>query len=154
MRGTDLATMMLMIYVHGLLLLAAINWRTSLLPDIAVLPLMWIGLLFAAYQGQAEEMIYGAAIGFLVPWALCWILKLTTDREALGYGDLKAFAMAGAWLGSSVLPYLFITFMAAVLVISVCLKNSNNRPSDEFPAGHVPSGVAHLIASVLCILGS
>lgn len=70
LRGINVSTAVLTVYVQGVLLLAAINWRTSLLPDKLVQPLLWSGLLYHASHGNAVDQIYGATVGFAVPWVI------------------------------------------------------------------------------------
>lgn len=153
LRGISESTVALVFYAQGSLLLAAINWRTSLLPDKLVLPLLWAGLLFNASHGNAVDQVYGAALGFAVPWAIYWAFKLGTGKEMMGYGDMKTFAMAGAWLGVAAMPTVFISFFACFVLMYWLMKSIEFKLKDTFPSGYVPSGIAHLAASMVCIVG-
>ena len=151
--GINESTVALVFYAQGALLLAAINWRTSLLPDKLVLPLLWAGLLFNASHGNAVDQVYGAALGFAVPWAIYWAFKLGTGKEMMGYGDMKTFAMAGAWLGVAAIPTVFLSFFVCFVLMYWLMKSIEFKWTETFPSGYVPSGIAHLAASVVWIVG-
>ncbi len=72
----------------------------QLLPDVLVLPLLWLGLdrcnqwsLFAS----PAAALWGAVAGDLSLWSLYWLFKLVTGKEGMGYGDFKLLALIGAW---------------------------------------------------------
>ncbi len=153
LKGISESTLALVFYAQGALLLAAINWRTSLLPDKLVLPLLWAGLLFNASHGNAVDQVNGAALGFVVPWAIYWAFKLGSGKELMGYGDIKTFAMAGAWLGVAAMPTLFIFFFVCFVLMYWLMKSIEFKLKEFFPSGYLPSGIAHLAASMVCIVG-
>ena len=90
-----------LIFVSVLLILAAIDAQTQLLPDRLTLPLLWAGLLFNLSDTFAPlaEAVIGAMVGYLSLWSVYWVFRLLTGKEALGYGDFKLLAALGAWLG-------------------------------------------------------
>lgn len=136
------------VYLLGLVLLAAINLKHELLPDKIVLPFLWAGLLYAAVAGHGSEHIYGATVGYGVPWALLFIGKASTGREFVGYGDLKVLAMAGAWFGLSALPVIFAAFVVGVIFSLVGAAVFNRV------GGLLPTGPAHLFASLAYVVGT
>lgn len=88
----------------GLLTLAAIDWRTQLLPDSITLPLLWVGLIasigWPLTSGVAPiSAIIGAAAGYGVLWLVFQLFLLVTGKQGMGYGDFKLLAALGAWLG-------------------------------------------------------
>ncbi len=95
-----------LIFVSVLLILAAIDAQTQLLPDRLTLPLLWAGLLFNLSDTFAPlaEAVIGAMVGYLSLWSVYWVFRLLTGKEALGYGDFKLLAALGAWLGWQPLP--------------------------------------------------
>ncbi|MFS8171243.1 prepilin peptidase [Halomonas sp. ATBC28] len=101
-------------FVYGaclmLLVLAVIDFRTQLLPDIITLPLLWAGLLFQLlFQPlMLPSAVIGAMVGYLSLWSFYWLFKLATGKEGMGYGDFKLLAALGAWLGWSFLPLILI----------------------------------------------
>lgn len=132
------------LYFWALLLLTVINLKHSLLPDKVVLTTLWIGLLFHTHAGQATEHVYGAAVAFVGPWLLALTIKRVTGAFVIGYGDFKTFAMAGAWFGLEAVPGLLMFFLLGVVVSMVAPPLLRRRPS-----GVVPSGPAHLFASIV-----
>jgi leader peptidase (prepilin peptidase)/N-methyltransferase len=90
-----------------LIAMTVIDFDTQLLPDLLTLPLMWAGLLAAAWLGRGagplpvdlRSAVLGAAFGYLSLWSIYRLHKLITGREGMGYGDFKLLAALGAWLG-------------------------------------------------------
>jgi leader peptidase (prepilin peptidase)/N-methyltransferase len=101
-----------------LIALAGIDLDTQLLPDQLTLPLMWAGLLAAAFLGRGQapfpvdlkSAVLGAAFGYLSLWLVYHAFKATTGKEGMGYGDFKLLAALGAWLGwQLLLPVLLFS---------------------------------------------
>jgi leader peptidase (prepilin peptidase) / N-methyltransferase len=72
-----------------------------ILPDILTLPLVLAGLGFAWFL-EPERIVdhaAGAAIGWLLFWAVSRLYRLLRGRAGLGEGDAKLLAAAGAWVG-------------------------------------------------------
>jgi leader peptidase (prepilin peptidase) / N-methyltransferase len=136
-------------YYSSLLLLAAINLKHALLPDTIVLPTLWVGLLFHASAGAAADHVYGAAAGFLVPYFLGFLFKLTTRKDVIGHGDFKVLSMAGAWAGVSALPVLFGGVVVGFLVTAIAVSFTRMRNQ-----GFIPTGPAYLVASVAVAIGA
>lgn len=108
--GVNLAGLMVIAVCLTLLILAIIDLRTQLLPDILTLPLLWAGLLYQLlfYPLMLESAVIGAMTGYLVLWSFYWIFKAITGKEGMGYGDFKLLAALGAWVGWQMLPLLLI----------------------------------------------
>jgi leader peptidase (prepilin peptidase)/N-methyltransferase len=99
-----------------LLALAVIDLREMVLPDPLTLPLIAAGLAVAALAfPRPLDHLIGAAIGGAGFAALGWAWHWATGREALGLGDAKLFAAAGAWLGWQGLPSVLLIASAAGL---------------------------------------
>jgi leader peptidase (prepilin peptidase)/N-methyltransferase len=134
----------------GLLTLSVIDWRTTLLPDLLTLGLMWLGLMGAAlgwlYVSPAQSIL-GAATGYSSLWLIAWIYALLTHREGMGAGDFKLVAALGAWLGVSLLPLLvlFSTVLAlAIALIRIALGRM--KSTDYLPLGPFLSIAAVVLA--------
>ena len=72
-----------------LLALSLIDADHQLLPDVLVLPLLWLGLIvnaFAVYVPLGSA-VWGAVAGYLSLWSVYWLFKLVTGKEGMGYGD-------------------------------------------------------------------
>ncbi|MGB7756895.1 MAG: A24 family peptidase [Salinisphaera sp.] len=92
-----------------LLAMAAIDFRTQLLPDALTLPLLWAGLIVSLWHlgpntPSPAEAIAGAAAGYGVLWAVFQGFRLATGKIGMGHGDFKLAAALGAWLGWAQLP--------------------------------------------------
>ncbi len=101
----------------GWVLLAAAwtDLRTMILPDVLTLPLLVAGLVVTAVT--APEFLLdrdlGAAVGFLLLFALAWAYRTLRRRDGLGMGDAKLLGALGAWVG--------LGQLAAVLLMASCL---------------------------------
>lgn len=97
----------------ALLLLAAIDWRFQILPDLLTLPLLLSGLLLA-------ESAFLAALAAACGWGAFTVLALSyrrlRGREGLGGGDAKLLAAAGAWVGPPGLPWVVLLGAGAALL--------------------------------------
>lgn len=133
----------------GLLLLAAINAKHTLLPDEIVYPLLWLGLLYHAFLGDCTKQIFGAVVAYSVPFVLLCLGKWKMRKELMGHGDLKTFALVGAWLGLEAIPFIFANFLLAIIATSVIWAVLARRMSLSI----VPTGCAHLLAASLYIFG-
>jgi leader peptidase (prepilin peptidase)/N-methyltransferase len=108
-----------------LIALTGIDLDTQLLPDSLTLPLMWLGLLAAAYLGRGaaplpvdlKSSVLGAAFGYLSLWTVYQGFKLATGKEGMGYGDFKLLAALGAWLGwQMLLPVVLLSAVTGAVV--------------------------------------
>lgn len=112
-----------------LIAMTGIDIDTQLLPDGLTLPLLWAGLLAAAYLGRGtfttpvdlQSAVLGAAFGYLSLWSVYHLFRLATGKEGMGYGDFKLFAALGAWLGWQMLLPVILFSAAAGAVIGIAL---------------------------------
>ena len=112
-----------------LLVVAVIDLRTQLLPDIITLPLLWAGLVYQLvfqpyWLGNA---VIGALAGYLLLWGFYWLFKWITGKEGMGYGDFKLLAALGAWFGWTMLPILLILSAGLGAVIGGLLQLTHPR---------------------------
>jgi len=93
-----------------LIALAVIDLDTRLLPDIIILPVLWLGLLLSlgGWFADSHSAILGAALGYLSLWGFFHLFRLLTGKEGMGFGDFKLLAMLGAWLGGQYLPQIIL----------------------------------------------
>ncbi|MNZ73795.1 Type 4 prepilin-like proteins leader peptide-processing enzyme [compost metagenome] len=103
----------------GLLAMSLIDADHQLLPDVLVLPLLWLGLIVnqSGLFASPGDAFWGAVAGYLSLWSVYWLFKLVTGKEGMGYGDFKLLAMLGAWGGWQILPLtiLLSSVVGAVL---------------------------------------
>lgn len=72
--------------------------------------------------------IYGALIGLGLPLLTAFIANLSGEKGMIGGGDIKFMAVAGLWVGSTmVLPFIFCaTFIG--LILTVFRKDTQEMP--------------------------
>lgn len=102
-------------YLWMLLLMAEVDYRTYLLPDILTVPLLLVGFLVSSldigFVSYGESAV-GAMLGYFLPVAVS-LLIVWRDKDAFGGGDVKLLAALGAWLG--VYGVLYVILSASVL---------------------------------------
>jgi leader peptidase (prepilin peptidase)/N-methyltransferase len=129
--------------VAVLLALAAIDWDTTVLPDALTLPLMWGGLIAAAFGWTLplSQALWGAVAGYLSLWSVYWLFKLTTGKEGMGYGDFKLLAALGAWLGLQMIVPIVLTASLFGAVVGIVMKMSQTlREGRYVPFGPFLAG--------------
>lgn len=110
-------------YIWILLLLAEIDYRTLVLPDILTVPLLILGFVVSVFGVGfvgAEMSALGAAAGYLLPVAASLAL-VWKNKDAFGGGDIKLLAAVGAWLGIELLLYVILV-SAAVFAIYAAVR--------------------------------
>ncbi|MBV9735375.1 MAG: prepilin peptidase [Acidisphaera sp.] len=146
----------------GLVLLVVLGWlsvidlRTRRLPDLIVLPTLWLGLVLNAATGlftTPENAILGTILGYASLQALAaayaWRAPGGRAAAAFGGGDLKLAALLGAWLGApSVVAALLIAFVAGTCTVLPLVVSGRYRLREQVPFGPAlaTGGVAALIA--------
>lgn len=121
--GPNLAGLAGVLLVWGLIALAFIDFDHQILPDVIVLPGLWIGLLLNT-QGlftNLESAVYGAVAGYVSLWLVYQLFKLITGKEGMGFGDFKLFALFGAWLGWQQLPLIILLSSLAGAVLGIAM---------------------------------
>lgn len=105
----------ILVFFWALLLLAEIDYRTCLLPDIITIPLLIGGFFFSCYYGiwlVGIESAVGAVAGYVLP-VFAGLLIAWKHPDAFGGGDVKLLAAVGAWLG--ILPVIYTILLSCVL---------------------------------------
>jgi leader peptidase (prepilin peptidase)/N-methyltransferase len=127
------------VYGWSLLLLAAIDWRVQLLPDVVTLPLMVAGLISAIVLPLEpwRDHAIGAVAGFTVLATTAYLYRLLRNREGLGLGDAKLMAAIGAWVGWQRLPsvLLFASMLGLLFAVAMSLRGRRLSLSDGLPFG-------------------
>lgn len=111
--------------------MSGIDARTTLLPDVLTLPLLWFALLVSLVPVSVMpgEAILGAAVGYLSLWSVYWAFKLLTGKEGMGYGDFKLLAAIGAFCGwKAILPVLLMSsVIGAIVGLALILFQGRDR---------------------------
>lgn len=136
----------------ALILLALIDWDTTLLPDRIVLPLGISGLA-ASYAGLTPQNLpESAASGAVVAGifgGLAWLYRRRRGEDGIGGGDIKLLAALGAWWG--LLDVLYMVVWASVGTVvwyAVWRWLKRPDPDAEWPFGPAIAAAA-LVWSLL-----
>jgi leader peptidase (prepilin peptidase)/N-methyltransferase len=120
------ATAMMFTAVLGgtLAVLSAIDVMTLRLPDWLTLPLAVLGL-WASYHLALDDVVLrvaAAVVGYLLLFAIAEVFARWRKVDALGMGDAKLFAAAGAWLGFGGLADVLLWSSVSALVVAVLAR--------------------------------
>jgi len=114
-----------------LITLVFIDIDHLLLPDIMVLPFLWVGLLLNLFNvfTTLPLAVIGAVAGYLSLWLVFQLFKLITGKEGMGYGDFKLFALFGAWFGWQSLPLIILlsSFIGALIGVGLIVFKGRDR---------------------------
>jgi leader peptidase (prepilin peptidase)/N-methyltransferase len=118
-----------------LICLFLIDMDTQILPDDLNYSLLWVGLLASAlgWTVPLPSAVWGAALGYLVFWAIFQAFKLLTGKEGMGYGDFKLLAALGAWLGSHYLLAIILLSSIVGAVIGILLLAIGKLANKDIP---------------------
>jgi leader peptidase (prepilin peptidase)/N-methyltransferase len=137
-----------------LLLLAAIDWRVQLLPDVLTLPLLLAGLAASFFLplGSWRDHLIGAGAGFVALALIAWLYHRLRKREGLGLGDAKLLAAIGAWVGWQALPAVVLagSVLGLLFAIALSLYGRGLRMSDRLPFGVFLSAGGWLVWLYIC----
>ncbi|HWR00718.1 MAG TPA: A24 family peptidase [Chlorobaculum sp.] len=101
-----------------LLLLALIDWDTTLLPDWIVLPMGLAGLAGSLAGFTPQNLLVSAISGALVLVlfsGLAWMFQRIKGASGIGGGDLKLLAALATWWGF--VGVLYVVICASVLTV-------------------------------------
>lgn len=129
---------MVLLLSWGLLALSLIDAEHQLLPDVLVLPLLWLGLIVNSFGlfVSLDDAVWGAVLGYLCLWSVYWLFKLLTGKDGIGHGDFKLLAMIGAWGGWQSLPLtIMLASLVGALVGALMLRRRNAQTSTPIPFG-------------------
>jgi leader peptidase (prepilin peptidase)/N-methyltransferase len=120
-----------LILTWGLIVLAVIDLDTRLLPDLVTLPILWLGLLasLAEWFTDSHSAILGAVLGYLSLWVIFHLFRTLTGKEGMGFGDFKAMALLGAWLGWQHLPQILLLSACSGALVGTVLILALGRSS-------------------------
>ena len=132
--GLSTTTIWATILTWGLIALSVIDFDHQILPDVIVLPGIWVGLIINSFNTFAtpEDAIIGAVAGYLSLWLVYQVFRKITGKEGMGYGDFKLLALFGAWFGWQFLPLIILlsAFTGALIGIGaiLILRRDKNLP--------------------------
>ncbi|AJP50466.1 prepilin peptidase [Pseudomonas simiae] len=122
----------------GLLAMSLIDADHQLLPDVLVMPLLWLGLIVNGFGllTTLPEALWGAVIGYMSLWSVFWLFKLVTGKDGMGHGDFKLLALLGAWGGWQILPMtLLMSSLVGVVVGLILMRLRKSHAPAPMPFG-------------------
>jgi leader peptidase (prepilin peptidase)/N-methyltransferase len=122
----------------GLLAMSLIDAEHQILPDVLVLPLMWLGLVVNSFGlfVSLHEALWGAIAGYGLLWSVFWLFKLITGKDGMGHGDFKLLAMLGAWGGWQILPLtILLSSLVGAIIGLITLRVRHAKTSTPIPFG-------------------
>jgi leader peptidase (prepilin peptidase)/N-methyltransferase len=104
-----------------LLVLAAIDAKHKILPDILTLSLLWLGLIANSFNifTDLPSAVWGAIAGYSIFFSVHWLFKLATGKEGMGQGDFKLLAALGACCGWQALLWIILISSLLGIISSV-----------------------------------
>jgi len=122
-----------------LVLLALIDWDTTLLPDWVVLPLGIAGLA-SSYAGLTPHSLPASAASAAIVLGLlggfAWLFQRIRGKSGIGGGDLKLLAALATWWG--VIGVLYVVMWASLGTVVwnlVWRRFKGLSPQAEWPFG-------------------
>ena len=136
-----------------LIVLFCIDLETFYLPDCFTYSVLWLGLFGSAADIlplMPADAVFGACIGYGLPWTVNFLYWLWRRRDGFGGGDFKLLAALGAWLGAaSIIPILAIASVIALLGMgALILMRKEKLNLDRM----LPFGPFLILAGVLVLV--
>lgn len=128
--GYGIQTAFAVTMVWGCIALFLIDLDEMLLPDVIVIPGIWIGLA-ASYFGvftTLSNAFIGAAAGYLVFAIPAWVYSTIRRRQGMGSGDFKLLALFGAWMGWQALPIIVLLSAVSAAIIGLVAVRVRAKP--------------------------
>jgi leader peptidase (prepilin peptidase)/N-methyltransferase len=132
---------------------ALVDIDRMILPDLLTLPLLMTGLANAAWAPAAGPLnaFIGTAVGYFAFIGLSHLFSRILGRPALGKGDAKLMAAAGAWLGWEWLPYVSLIASSSALLIVLAMALASSKP---LTIGRIAFGPYLVLALGVCWLAA
>ena len=107
-----------LVFTSIFLVLAGIDWRTCLLPDVLTLPAAVLALPASIWIFGLDpvDTLLGGLLGAGVFWALALWWRFRTGSEGLGLGDVKLMLSIGFLTGAMRLPLCVLVACVGALL--------------------------------------
>jgi len=125
-----------LLFVSALILVSQVDLEKQIIPDIVILPVAALGVPLMILLGSApwwQWPVAGlGAAGFL--FLISEVYYRVRHVEGMGFGDVKLALCMGVYLGSAVVPALFLGFLsgAAVGVILIGGRRGDRKTAIPF----------------------
>jgi leader peptidase (prepilin peptidase) / N-methyltransferase len=130
-----IAAVALAVLLTQLAAIAVVDWRRMIIPDALNALLFATGVASSMLTGQPSPLSAAAAAtaGAAVLYGVRHVVSRRTGREAMGLGDVKFMAGAGAWVGLEALPALLV--VASLAGLAWGLRPGARDAQDRIPFG-------------------
>lgn len=133
-----------LLFVSMLLLVSEVDLEVRLIPDVIVLPVAAIGIPLMVLWGGApwwQWPVAGlGAAGFL--FLISEVYYRLRHAEGMGFGDVKLALCMGIYLGTAVIPALFIGFLGGALIGVAVIAARKGDAKTALPFGPFLAGGA------------
>lgn len=136
--GLSFSYLIWLAVVSSLLIVSFIDLNQMIIPDLITLPGIGIGFLLSLFLKQISyiESLIGIIVGGGVLYLIALLFLNLTGRQGMGLGDIKLFAMIGAWLGWRPLPLIIlISSISGIIIGGGALIISGKRLNKKIPFG-------------------
>lgn len=132
--GLTIAAVALMGLLAILTVIALIDLKTGLIPDVLTIPLIagGIGLSFSESLTTLPLSLLGALVGYGLPWGINLLFQKIKGKTGMGEGDFKLFAALGAVGGILVLPWIWFIASGLVLIIGFWLIGPKDKTKQVY----------------------
>nr|WP_192963311.1 A24 family peptidase [Pseudomonas fluorescens] len=147
--GLSAQAVAMLVLTWGLLIVVLIDSEYQIIPDLVVLPLLWLGLIANAlgFVTTLDDALYGAVAGYLTLWIVLHGFQALAGREGMGHGDLKMLAMLGAWGGWQQLLLIIVLSSSTAAIYGIGAKGLSRFKGQELPFGPF-LGIAGFVAII------
>lgn len=139
--GASIEALHSAIFLTLLLGIALTDAREMVIPDQFTLVGTGIGLVLAALPGGIAFLpsLIGAALGYVLLWAVKLGAEKALKKPALGVGDIHMMAMVGAFLGAT--GAMVTIFLGSLLGILIGVPYMAIKSRGKVLGSYLPLGV-------------
>lgn len=139
-----------LLFVSALVLVSQVDIEKQIIPDVVILPVAAAGLPLMIALGDAPWWQYpvagAAAAGFFL--LISEIYYRVRRQVGMGFGDVKLALCMGIYLGVTVVPALFVGFIAGAVigVLILALRKGDGKTAIPFGPFLAAGGVVALFS--------
>ncbi len=138
-----------LVFGCAMIVLFAIDFIHQILPNVITLPGIVIGFVASFFlpPGWSSSLI-GLLVGGVFPLLIAEGYARVRGKEGMGMGDLKMFAMVGAFLGW---PLVWVTLITSSL-LGIAIGGTALLVSRRGLGARIPFGTFIAVAALMCAL--
>jgi prepilin signal peptidase PulO-like enzyme (type II secretory pathway) len=129
----------LLFFSWALIVLFFIDLLTALLPDVLTLSVLLLGVFIQMHPSYKTVGISDALVGIVLGGGVLYLghllFFLIKKKEGIGFGDIKLFAMIGAWVGYKSLPLIMMIASILFLIFILLRWIKTKKLPSSFPFG-------------------